>query len=165
MLAERGPMLQFELISFFRKLTDCQRVSSVSSYLRASNIGKCYEFQVTGANAGVVWGTDVYTSDSNFGSAAVHAGLLRAGETRYVRIIVRRGRNSYRGSVRYGVSTRNYGRWALSYGFAGLGRGGSHGRPHPRPPHPRPPRPGHRGECCLLRFIKVTCMQFRVARC
>src|SRR5205823_4787332 len=38
-------------------------------------------FRVTGRTDGSIYGTDVYTSDSKLATAAVHAGVLRAGET------------------------------------------------------------------------------------
>ncbi|MBE7537999.1 MAG: hypothetical protein HS122_06270 [Opitutaceae bacterium] len=33
-----------------------------------------YDVTVTGATTGIVWGTGVYTHDSNIATAAVHAG-------------------------------------------------------------------------------------------
>jgi hypothetical protein len=47
----------------------------------------------------------IYTSDSDIAMAAVHAGLLRPGQTGTIRII-NKGRNSnYVGSIRNGVTS------------------------------------------------------------
>lgn len=72
-------------------------------------IGATYYFRVTGQLEGTVWGTDVYTRDSNIGAAAVHAGLVKPGETRVLRMEVMPARESYPGSERNGVTTTDYG--------------------------------------------------------
>jgi Ca2+-binding EF-hand superfamily protein len=77
--------------------------------------GEFFYFEVTGASSGTVWGTDVYTTDSPIAAAAVHAGLLRVGETGLVKVTILPGQERYRGSSRNGVKTRNYGRYASSY--------------------------------------------------
>ena len=51
-------------------------------------VGATYYFRVTGEAAGPLWGTDVYTGDSAIAVAAVHAGLVKAGETAIVKITV-----------------------------------------------------------------------------
>jgi hypothetical protein len=71
-------------------------------------IGATYYFRVTGQLEGTVWGTDVYTRDSNIGAAAVHAGLVKAGETKVLRIQVMPAQESYPGSERNGVTTTDY---------------------------------------------------------
>ena len=80
--------------------------------------GATYYFRVTGATEGTVWGTDVYTRDSALGVAAVHAGLLKPGETAVLRLKVAPAQKSYPGSTRHGVTTTDYGDfpecWTLS---------------------------------------------------
>jgi hypothetical protein len=49
-------------------------------------IGKCFRFKVTGAEDGPVYGNGVYTSHSALGRAAVHAGVLKVGQTDVVRV-------------------------------------------------------------------------------
>jgi hypothetical protein len=71
-------------------------------------VGATYYFRVTGQLEGTVWGTDVYTRDSNIGAAAVHAGLVKPGETRVLRIEVMPGQEIYPGSARNGVTTTDY---------------------------------------------------------
>lgn len=66
---------------------------------------------------GAVWGTDVYTDDSSICLAAVHAGAIgRAGGR--VRVLATRGRQSYAGSTRNGVTSQAYGRWPNAFSFA-----------------------------------------------
>ena len=83
--------------------------------LRGQN-GKVFYFEVTGAaNAGTVWGTDIYTDDSPIAMAAVHAGVLKVGEKAVVKLTILPGQASYNGSMRNGISTSDYGPWQGSY--------------------------------------------------
>lgn len=81
-------------------------------------VGAVYYFHVTGVTEGQIWGTDTYTRDSVLGAAAVHAGLLKAGETAILRLTVVPPLASYKGSARNGVTTSDYGEfphaWQLS---------------------------------------------------
>jgi uncharacterized membrane-anchored protein YhcB (DUF1043 family)/DNA-directed RNA polymerase subunit RPC12/RpoP len=78
-------------------------------------IGQTHLFQVTGRPDGAVWGTDVYTADSNLATAAVHMGLLRPGQTGVVLVQTVPGQPSYAGSTRYGVATFGYGPYDAAY--------------------------------------------------
>lgn len=82
------------------------------------NIGSeyTYTFPAGGSENGV-WGTDIYTDDSDIGTAAVHAGLITfaAGGTVTIRILD--GQDSYTGSTRNGVTTSDYGSWYGSFEF------------------------------------------------
>lgn len=78
--------------------------------------GTTYYFRVTGAIDGSVWGTDVYTGDSVLAAAAVHAGVVKPGETAVVRITVMSPLAQYPGSVRNGVTSHDYGRFGSAYG-------------------------------------------------
>jgi len=60
-------------------------------------------------------GTDIYTSDSPISIAAVHAGILKPGESGPVIVHVIEGQSHYEGSTRNGVTTRSYGSYGLSY--------------------------------------------------
>lgn len=53
---------------------------------------------------GTVWGTDVYTDDSQLCRAALHAGAI-GDEGGTVRIDAKPGRASYAGKLRHGVKT------------------------------------------------------------
>ncbi|VTU00264.1 hypothetical protein : LCCL domain protein OS=Syntrophobacter fumaroxidans (strain DSM 10017 / MPOB) GN=Sfum_1023 PE=4 SV=1: LCCL [Gemmataceae bacterium] len=79
--------------------------------------GKEYVFNVTGYVPGngqqaTVWGTDVYTLDSNLAAAAVHAGLAKPGEAVAVRVRVVQSPIQYTASFRNGVNSNAYGTFA-----------------------------------------------------
>lgn len=90
---------------------------SVPSSLRGveTTPGQLLVYQVTGSTQGRVWGTDIYTGDSSFAAAAVHAGLLQPDETGTIMVTILPGREAYRGSTRYGVASNDYLSWARSY--------------------------------------------------
>lgn len=74
-------------------------------------IGKVFAFRVTGlANGqGHVWGTGIYTSDSTLAVAAVHAGVVKVGQTKVVKVRIVAGQNAYVGSTQNGVTSSQYG--------------------------------------------------------
>ncbi|MEX0938056.1 MAG: LCCL domain-containing protein [Pirellulales bacterium] len=84
-------------------------------YRSPENLGTSFDFRVTGAATGIIWGSEIYTDDSKLAVAAVHAGLVQPGETKVVRVTILPGRNSYRGSQERGVSSNSYGPWYGSY--------------------------------------------------
>jgi hypothetical protein len=69
-------------------------------------------------SSGAVWGTDVYTDDSNLCRSAVHAGVIRAqgGDITVLRI---GGRALYIGTNRNGVMSNDYGSYPTSIQFRG----------------------------------------------
>src|SRR5262249_204268 len=72
--------------------------------------GQTYHFRVTGAvNVGTVWGTGVYTSDSPLATVAVHAGLLKVGQTGVIKVTIVPAQAAYMGSTQNGVPTNGYG--------------------------------------------------------
>ena len=77
--------------------------------------GEVLYISLTGSTAGVVWGSDVYTDDSALPAAAVHAGVLKDGESGVVRITIAPADDVYTGSIRNGVETQNYGEWGGSF--------------------------------------------------
>ncbi len=68
-------------------------------------IGEAFLFSVTGSTAGPLWGTDVYTTDSAPAKAAVHAGVLRSGESGIVRVTIVERLPNYKGTTRNGVTS------------------------------------------------------------
>ncbi len=64
-----------------------------------------------------VWGSDVYTGDSNVGTAAVHSGLISFDEGGTVYFKILEGRTYYKGSSQNGVESLSYGSWPLSFMF------------------------------------------------
>lgn len=77
--------------------------------------GKEFALTLTGTNDGSIWGTDIYTYDSNLATAAVHANALEDGETGTVLITVLPGQDSYSGSERNGITSEGFGSWHGSY--------------------------------------------------
>ena len=86
--------------------------------------GAVVYFRVTGSGAGRVWGTGTYTIDSSVATAAVHAGILSAGQTGIVKVTVLPGRSSYEGSTRYGVTTAGYGSYGGSFSLESFAEAG-----------------------------------------
>jgi hypothetical protein len=78
-------------------------------------IGATYYFRVQGTTEGPVWGTDVYTGDSMLAPAAVHAGVVKDGESAIIKVTVVKPLNSYQGSARNGVSSNSFGRYGMAY--------------------------------------------------
>jgi hypothetical protein len=54
--------------------------------IRQLAVGDQVTIRVKGRIDGRVWGDAVYTTDSDLGAAAVHAGLARSGESRWVKV-------------------------------------------------------------------------------
>jgi hypothetical protein len=64
-----------------------------------------------------VWGTDVYTLDSEVCAAAIHAGLITAAAGGKFVVEIRPGESSYRGSFRNGLSSSDYTAFPVSFTF------------------------------------------------
>ena len=86
----------------------------------ANKIGKELAFSLTGypLNPGVgqpqqgnVWGTDVYTLDSHLVTAAMHAGLVKPGQTAVVRVKIVPSPPQFVGGQRNGVTSVGYGQY------------------------------------------------------
>jgi hypothetical protein len=78
-------------------------------------IGQTLAFRVTGAIGGTIWGTDVYTTDSQLSMAAVHAGVLKLGETGIVRLKMIPSPPAFAGSARNGIASHPYGPYPAAY--------------------------------------------------
>jgi hypothetical protein len=71
---------------------------------------KEFRFTVTASNDnGGLWGSDVYTLDSSLAKAAIHAGVLKAGQTGVVKVRIVASPPGFVGSTRHGVASGNYG--------------------------------------------------------
>lgn len=92
----------------------------------ANQFGKVLTFRVTGgrvqqmvpggpgggvvmAGGGTIWGTDQYTLDSTFPTAAVHAGVVENGQTAVVRVKIIAPPNQFTGSTRNGIQSHAFG--------------------------------------------------------
>jgi len=118
-----------ELVSYFdrkgtlsrRQLRDILDKHYVATDAPATMHGLCekmgatFYFRVTGVTEGQLWGTDIYSGDSNIGAAAVHQGLLKPGETRILRVTVINPPDSFPGTERNGVTSTEYGRYPYAW--------------------------------------------------
>lgn len=83
-------------------------------------VGAVHYFRVTGRTEGQIWGTDTYTQDSNLAAAAVHAGLVKPGDTKVLRVTVVPALESYAGTTRNGVTTSDYGQYPQAWRLSAL---------------------------------------------
>jgi hypothetical protein len=106
-----------EALAIREKIKEIKGILPDPGQLRISpaDIGKVFHFEVVGNPQGAVWGTEVYTSDSRLAAAAVHAGVLQIGQKGVVTVRVLPGQKSYQGSTANGVTSRDWGKWSLSY--------------------------------------------------
>src|SRR5262249_916652 len=75
------------------------------------NIGQTFVFKVTGAPAGSagIFGTGVYTTDSRLAVAAVHAGILKPGQTGNVKVTLMGQVANFAASTQNGITSNAYG--------------------------------------------------------
>ncbi len=103
----------YEFVEFDKSSLLIQNPGNLWNF--AGYIGQTLAIQVTGSNVGTVWGTGVYTLDSDLATAAVHSGLVKPGEVAVVLAEILPGQDAYTGSENFGVSSRNYGTYRTSY--------------------------------------------------
>lgn len=73
-------------------------------------------FRINGSTAGgTVWGTDLYTSDSNLAMAAVHVGVLTEGQEGLVKVTFAPGQESNKGSIGNGITSEAWGSYSKSF--------------------------------------------------
>jgi hypothetical protein len=75
----------------------------------ANQLGKKLAFTVTGRADGTVWGTGAYTLDSTLGLAAVHAGILKVGQTGVVKLEIVASPPAFAASTQNGVTSMAFG--------------------------------------------------------
>lgn len=80
--------------------------------------GAVLYFTITGSASGSLYGSGPYTDDSSPAKAAVHAGLLQAGQKGVVKVTILAGRSSYTASTANGVTSSGYGSWSGSFSVA-----------------------------------------------
>jgi hypothetical protein len=86
-----------------------------------TQVGLSYYFRITGESDGPVWGTDLYTGDSAVATAAVHAGLVKAGDTVVLRVVVAAPPETFEGSLRHGVTSHDFERFGTAFRFERIG--------------------------------------------
>ena len=85
-----------------------ERVQAPRVTIQSLSIGDRVTMPVQGRKAGAVWGDAVYTLDSDPGTAAVHAGLVRDGETKMITFWVVPSPLTYGEANRNGVQSRRW---------------------------------------------------------
>jgi hypothetical protein len=80
-----------------------------------NQVGKTFKFKVTGTVNGSVWGTDVYTTDSNLATVAVHAGVIKEGQTGVVKVKIVTPPPQFQGSIKNGVTTHPWNAYPGAY--------------------------------------------------
>jgi hypothetical protein len=87
----------------------------VSMTTYRDRVGDTFQFTITGSADQPVWGTAIYTDDTPIESAAVHAGVLRSGQTGPVRVTILPGQAQYIGTKKNGIESSSYGQAPGSY--------------------------------------------------
>jgi len=67
--------------------------------------------------AGSVWGTGIYTSDSDICTAASHSGVITLENGGIFQVNIQTGRTSYFGSEKNEVESSDWGSWETSFTF------------------------------------------------
>jgi beta-lactamase regulating signal transducer with metallopeptidase domain len=83
-------------------------------------VGQTIHLHLRGAMRGGVWGTDIYTDDSDPNVAIVHDGILKPGEEGIAAIRLLPGIERYDGTTRNGVRSNDFGHFGGSYRFEGI---------------------------------------------
>ena len=106
-----------------RRLLDQHFVASeapTNMHGLCETVGATYYFRVTGVKEGQLWGTDIYSGDSTIGAAAVHAGLLKPGETGFLRVTVVTPPEKFPGTVRNDVTSTEFGRYPYAWNLSAI---------------------------------------------
>ena len=82
-------------------------VTPGAGYDGINYLNRIFMLYVTGTKTGEIWGTDIYTSDSVIGKAAVHSGIVADGESKMV-FIQRVNSNFYMRTTRNGITSNSY---------------------------------------------------------
>jgi hypothetical protein len=96
------------------------RDEPVTMSLFRAKAGETLSFAIRGRDDQPVWGTTTYTDDSGLETAAVHAGLLRPGQSGIVRVSPLPGQDRYDASNQNGVQSNAYARQQGSYRFVAV---------------------------------------------
>jgi hypothetical protein len=89
---------------------------TLSNYGQPQHLGKTLVFRVTGAVAGgTIWGTGTYTLDSTLAMAAVHAGVVKPGQTGNVKVTILPAMAGFVGSTQNGVTSNPYANYPGAY--------------------------------------------------
>jgi LCCL domain/EF hand len=107
-----------ELVRSGQFLTNTRQPQTIHGL--GSQVGDYYYFELTGTTNGIVWGDKVYTGDSFLAATAVHAGILKVGETGFVKVTILAGRDKYEGTEQNGVSSQAFGMYPKSFSIEAI---------------------------------------------
>lgn len=96
-------------------MTAPRKLSPETAVGFTGKLGRRFDIEVVGRIDGSVWGTDVYTDDSNIATAAVHAGLVKPDERALLTLTIVESPDRHEGSTRNGVTSRSYGSFSSSF--------------------------------------------------
>jgi hypothetical protein len=85
-----------------------------------NSVGASFYFRIRGETEGPLWGTDVYTGDSTLAVAAVHAGLVKPGDSAVIKVTVVAPLTQYQGCARNGVTSHDFGRYGSAYRLSAI---------------------------------------------
>jgi hypothetical protein len=89
---------------------------NTSASMISGDNGKTFKFKCpANGKESTVWGTDIYTIDSSICNASVHAGKLTMESGGSVTIELRPGESAYKGTLRNGIKTTDYGAYGRSF--------------------------------------------------
>ena len=96
------------------------QLNSFSPTQARNDVGVIYHADLFNVSIGGLWGTDYYTDDSSLPAAAVHAGLVTAGQRATVAVRITGPRAGFAGSTRNDITSASWGSYAGSYQLLGL---------------------------------------------
>lgn len=82
-------------------------------------LGKTFCFTVSARVNGSIYGTGVYTYDTPISAAAIHAGVLKPGETADIRVTMLGPVPGFTASTQNGITSNAYSAYPAGYKFAG----------------------------------------------
>ena len=90
-------------------------VTGLVTGLVATLAGAAVAALTAGRAEGFVWGDAVYTLDSNIGAAAVHGGLLKAGETKAIKVWIVPAPSAFVAAERNGIQSGKWGKYHTAF--------------------------------------------------
>jgi hypothetical protein len=92
---------------------------SLASLARSGAPGTVMQFVCPPGNTptAIIWGSDIYTSDSPICVAAQHRGLIAPGGGGLVNVMLLGRQEGFSSTARNGVTSSTYGPWDMSYVF------------------------------------------------
>lgn len=86
---------------------------NLSAY--SQRFGETFVFSVTGRTSGPIYGAETYTTDSDLATAAVHAGILKDGETGVVQVTIVQSPNEFASTTASGITSRAWQSYPAAY--------------------------------------------------